>query len=128
MSPRAIVCVCLALAGVLILVAGAWARSGAFPGSRFWMNPDVEDWQAERFVILGAPIGGIGLGCVAAIGAPIASPVLLILGVAGLVALAPAALYFVLAPIPLARWMFPRWARELREQRKRRYDMLFGRR
>lgn len=124
MSPRALVCFALALLGILILAAWLWALSGRLPGSRFWLNRYVEDWQTERFVILGAPLGGFGLLCVAAIAAPVGTPVLAVLGVAGLVVLSPVLVYFVLAPIPIARFLFPRWARDVRDARQALLDSL----
>ena len=129
MSERLLVSLSLALIGLLLLGVGAGGggRGGPRGGRRGppavlrgWMNPLSENWMAERVVLLGLPTVGALLVCVALAAAPHQWTVLRLLAIAGMVVLAVPALYFLIAPLPLPGFLYPGWARRLRDGREAR--------
>lgn len=120
MSERLLVSLSLALIGLLLLGVALWLRTGRPAVLRGWMNPLSENWMAERVVLLGLPTVGALLVCVALAAAPHQWTVLRLLAIAGMVVLAVPALYFLIAPLPLPGFLYPGWARRLRDGREAR--------
>lgn len=120
MSERLLVSLSLALIGLLLLGVALWLRTGGPAVLRGWMNPLSENWMAERVVLLGLPTVGALLVCVALAAAPHQWTVLRLLAIAGMVVLAVPALYFLIAPLPLPGFLYPGWARRLRDGREAR--------
>ena len=106
------------LVGLLMIGLGLWLRAGRPAAMRRWMNPLSENWMEERVVLLGMPTVGALLVCLAAVAAPHQWTVLRLLAIAGMVVLAVPALYFLIAPLPLPGFLYPGWARRLREGRE----------
>ncbi|MEO2098611.1 MAG: hypothetical protein ABGX90_15875 [Brachybacterium sp.] len=106
------------LVGLLMIGLGLWLRAGRPAAMRLWMNPLSENWMAERVVLLGMPTVGALLVCLAAVAAPHQWTMLRLLAIAGMVVLAVPALYFLIAPLPLPGFLYPGWARRLRDGRE----------
>ncbi|MEJ6542363.1 hypothetical protein PQI65_04015 [Brachybacterium paraconglomeratum] len=120
MTERLLVSLSLALIGLLLLGVALWLRTGRPAVLRGWMNPLSENWMAERVVLLGLPTVGALLVCVALVAAPHQWTALRLLAIAGMVVLAVPALYFLIAPLPLPGFLYPGWARRLRDGREAR--------
>ena len=120
MSERLLVSLSLALIGLLLLGVARGLRTGRPTVRRGWVNPQSEKWMAERVVLLGLPTVGALLVCVALAAAPHQWTVLRLLAIAGMVVLAVPALYFLIAPLPLPGFLYPGWARRLRDGREAR--------
>lgn len=106
------------LVGLLMIGLGFWLRAGRPAAMRLWMNPLSENWMAERVVLLGMPTVGALLVCLAVVAAPHQWTVLRLLAIVGMVVLAVPALYFLIAPLPLPGFLYPGWARRLRDGRE----------
>jgi len=116
-------------AGLVILAVVVWARRGRSYRARSWMYTPLGDMRTERIAILGGPICGLGLLACGAIALPpqafgltfIGREVTAITTAAGMAMfglLALPLLYWVLIFIPLPDALYPRWAREVREDRR----------
>jgi hypothetical protein len=109
----------LGVLGVALLVFTLWARLGLTPRARRWMSDGVvENWRAERFVVLGAPALGVVLLAVAVLATPFSlAAVRVVAEVLLLLALVPL-LWTVLAVIPMPGFLYPAWARRIRTARR----------
>lgn len=105
------------LVGLLMIGLGLWLRAGRPAAMDRWMDPLSENWMAERVVLLGMPTVGALLVCLAAVAAPHQWTMLRLLAIAGMVVLAVPALYFLIVPLPLPGFLYPGWARRLRDGR-----------
>ena len=109
----------VAAVGLALLGGTIWARRGRSKAARFWMPLNLRgDWMLERCVLLGAPTFGLimlSIALMAALDSPTATA---IGGFLIIVLLALPGLYFILAFLPLPRWPYPRWAREILTWRK----------
>ncbi|OFT55670.1 hypothetical protein HMPREF3159_09840 [Brachybacterium sp. HMSC06H03] len=106
------------LVGLLMIGLGLWLRAGRPEAMHRWMNPLSENWMAERVVLLGMPSVGALLVCLAVVAAPHQWTVLRLLAIAGMVVPAVPALYVLIAPLPLPGFLYPGWARRLRDGRE----------
>lgn len=111
----------LGLLGILLLAYSAWARRGRSAAARRWMGDGFGSRTVdERMTVLGAPLLGAMCLCVALGVLPTVGEHLM------LVAFPLAALLFLpflvvlMLFIPLPDFIYPRWARPLREANRRR--------
>lgn len=120
-SSAAVAALVLTLCAAGIAGFDAWARLGFSPAARFWMSDGaVENWRAERFVVLGAPAIAVVLLAAAVLAAPVDSAgVRVVAGGVLLLALVPL-LWTVLAVIPVPGFLYPAWARRIRTTRRSR--------
>ena len=132
MSEREVGTLVLLAAGLAVLGATAWARRGGSYRARSWMYnppPPSHSLHDERVVIFGGPTSGFGLLAFGGILLPPESfGGLVPEEVAGLASLAGVALLPLLL-VPLAWWVlgfiripdafYPRWAREVLDDRRR---------
>lgn len=121
----------LLLAGALVfLLPTVWARRGRSYRARSWMYTPAGSLRTERMVIFGGPTCGLGLLALAAIALPphafglalLGSEVAAAAAAAGfvlLILLVLPLLYWVLLFIPMPDFLYPRWAREVREDRRK---------
>lgn len=133
MSEREVGSLALLAAGLVILACTVWARRGGSYRARSWMytaGPPTHSIHNERMVIFGGPTCGLGLVAWGLIALPRHAFGLELVGtdataattLAGAILLALLAvplLYWILAFIPIADALYPRWAREVREDRRR---------
>jgi len=127
-SDRLLVSLAVGVAGLLLLALALWLRAGRPLAVRRWMNPLTEDWMAERVVLLGLPTAGALLVCAAVLGGFPGNDVLRLSAVLAMALLAVPALCFLIAPLPLPSFLYPAWARALRDGREgRREAFLSGR-
>lgn len=119
MIHRELATIILGVLGLTLLVFTLWARLGLSPAARFWMSDGaVENWRAERFVVLGAPAIAVVLLAAAVLAAPVDSAgVRVVAGGVLLLALVPL-LWTVLAVIPIPGFLYPAWARRIRTSRR----------
>src|SRR5699024_8621120 len=117
-------------AGLVILALVVWARRGRSHRAGSWMSTAPGDMRTERMVILGGPVCGLGLLACGAIALPPPAFALTLIGrevtaittAAGMAMfglLALPLLYWVLIFIPLPDALYPRWARDVREDRRK---------
>ncbi|HJF49601.1 MAG: hypothetical protein LOY01_13995 [Brachybacterium paraconglomeratum] len=114
------------LAGLLMIALSLWFRVGRPVLMSRWMDPWSEDWQAERSVLLGLPTAGAMLLCVAAVGAIPEWNALRLLVVGAMGLLVVPMLYCLIAPLPLPGFLYPAWARALRDTREERMEALLS--
>lgn len=130
MAQREVGTVVFVLAGLAILALVLWARRGRSYRARSWMYTPLGEDRTERMVLLGGPVCGLGLLAFGAITLPprafgwafVSTEVLAVTTAAGIALLALLVLpllYWVLIFIPLPDVLYPRWAREVREDRRR---------
>ena len=104
----------VAAVGLALLGGTIWARRGRSKAARFWMPLNLRgDWMLERCVLLGAPTFGLimlSIALMAALDSPTATA---IGGFLIIILLALPGVYFILAFLPVPRWLYPRWAREV---------------
>ena len=120
MSERLLVSLSLALVGLVFLGVALWLRTGRPTALRGWMNPLAENWMAERVVLLGLPTVGALLVCVAVVAAPHQWTALRLLAIGAMVLLIVPAVYFLIALLPLPGFLYPAWARRVRDGREAR--------
>lgn len=104
----------MVVAALVLLGVTVWAWRGRSRAARFWMPETLTgSWQLERCVLLGAPTCALMLLDVVVmlvVDTPAATAVsgmiLLLLCLPGL--------YFLLAFPPVPRWLYPRWAKEIK--------------
>ena len=133
MSEREVGSLVLLAAGLVILVFTVWARRGGSYRARSWMyapGSPTHSIHNERIVIFGGPTCGFGLVALGAIALPqhafglefVDTDVVAATTVTGAILLGLLVvplLYWMLAFIPIADALYPRWAREVREDRRR---------
>lgn len=132
MSEREVGTLVLLAAGLAIVGATAWARRGGSFRARRWMYrppPPSYAIHDERVVIFGGPTCGFGLLAFSAIALPphgfgglVSAEVAGLGSLAALVVLAVLAvplLWWVLPFIPIPDAFYPRWAREVLDDRRR---------
>lgn len=130
MSEREVGTLVFLAAGLLILAPVVWARRGGSYRARSWMYTPLGQMRTERMVILGGPVCGLGLLAFAALALPpqafgwafVSTEVLAFITAAGIGLLALLVLpllYWLLIFIPLPDFLYPPWAREVREDRRR---------
>lgn len=120
MSERLLVSLSVALVGLVLLGVALWLRTGRPTALRGWMNPLAENWMAERVVLLGLPTVGALLVCVAVAAAPHQWTALRLLAIGAMVLLIVPAVYFLIALLPLPGFLYPGWARRVRDGREAR--------
>ena len=117
---RLLVAAGLTLVGVCCLAYAAWTRRGGSERARAWMGSEFGGLvRDERWAVLGGPSFGVLCLCCAAMLLPgIGLPLAL---VAAPVAVLAFALMFLsqMYFIPLPDFVYPRWARPLRERNHR---------
>lgn len=111
----------LGLLGILLLAYSVWARRGRSAAARRWMGDGLGSRTVdERMTVLGAPLLGAMCLCIALGVLPTVGEYLM------LVAFPLAAILFLpflvvlMLFIPLPDFVYPRWARPLREDNRRR--------
>ena len=133
MSEREVGSLVLLAAGLVILAFTVWARRGGSYRARRWMytpGPPTHSRHDERIVIFGGPTCGFGLVAMGLIALPqhafglefVDTHVIAAATLAGAVLLGLLVvplLYWILAFIPIADALYPRWARDVREDRRR---------
>lgn len=96
--------------GVLtyIVRAGIW---------RSWMDPWHQDWRMERLLLLHVPLIGLTGVAFMLMAFPADVPALRLVGGILFVLLVPPWIYCVfLLFLPLPRWLYPKWAREIHDR------------
>lgn len=109
-----------AVIGVLFLAYAGWARAGRTPRARAWMGNEFGGFDTdERMAVLGAPC--IGVLCLS-----FSASILPVVGLYLLIVAAPVALlaflgmiWAAMLDIPLPAFLYPAWARPLRERNLR---------
>ncbi|UFU05031.1 hypothetical protein [Ruania halotolerans] len=129
MSERELMSLVILVLGLSFVIVTAWARRGRSYRSRSWMYTPLGAMWTERMVILGAPTCGCGLLALSAMTLPphafglelLTPDVLAVTTIVALVALGVLAfplLYWVLVFIPVPDAFYPRWARQVRRDRR----------
>lgn len=120
MSEQTIAFLASSAYAVLMAIATALSRAGIWSS---WMDPDSADYVDERMVLMFLPLSGIcGLG-VALMTVPIENPAHHLLEAIGAVLFCVA--LFLIMPVtvfrhrPAPRWVYPKWARDMRERYNR---------
>ncbi|SED91546.1 hypothetical protein SAMN04488554_1050 [Ruania alba] len=119
---------CLTL-GLCFVGGTVWARRGRSFRARSWMYTPAGPMRTERMVILGAPTCGFGLLALSAVALPPGAfgiefltphvlSVVMVMAIMLLGLLALPLLYWVLVFIPIPDVCYPRWAREVRRDRR----------
>ena len=104
----------MVVAASVLLGVAVWAWRGRSRAARFWMPETLTgSWQLERCVLLGAPTVALMLLDVVVM-LVVDTPAATVVGGTVLLLLCLPGLYFLLAFLPVPRWLYPQWAKEIR--------------
>lgn len=114
MSEDLIAPLIVGVAALLLLGLTVWAWRGRSPAARFWMpETPMGSWMLERCVLLGAPTFALMM-LDTAVMVGLDRPEAKAVGGAVFLILCLPGLYFVLAFLPVPRFLYPRWAKEIK--------------
>src|SRR5690625_118168 len=110
-----------AVIGLAFLAYGAWARHGGSPGARRWMGNEFGNEPFnERMTVLGGPLFGLICLCFALGVLPVIGRYLMLVTFPLGALLLLVMLWTLVVFLPLPDLVYPRWARPLREESRRR--------
>ncbi|AOS61045.1 hypothetical protein [Actinoalloteichus hymeniacidonis] len=110
----------LTVVALLLLLYTGWARRGRSAAAREWMGNDFGSrTQDERMTVLGAPLLAVMCLCIALGILPTVGRYLMLVTfpIAALLFL-PFLVVVLLPFVPLPNFVYPRWARPLRERNR----------
>lgn len=117
---RLLICSISGVIGLMLLAYTVWARIGASPAARSWMGNEFGSFtREERMAVLGAPALGVICLCVCAGTAPMLGRYLAWVAVPVTVLAFIPLLWAMLTFIPIPAFLYPGWARPLKERNKR---------
>lgn len=130
MSQREVGTLVFLAAGAIILAFWVWALRGGSYNARRWMYTPLGSERTERMILFGLPVCGFGLLAFSAIALPerafgldvVSMEVVAVASIAGVVLLAALVVplvYWTMRFIPMPDLLYPRWAREVRDDRRR---------
>ena len=110
-----------AVIGLAFLAYGTWARRGRSPAARRWMGNEFGNEPLnERMTVLGGPVFGLICLCFSLGVLPVVGQhLMLITFPLGAILFLPM-LWALMVFIPLPALVYPRWARPVREENRRR--------
>lgn len=119
-TTRLLVSAGFTIVGILLLAYAIWARHGGSSTARAWMGNEFGSRTFdERMTVLGAPVLGLICLCIAAGVLPVVGKYLMWVTFPVAVLLFVPFFWALMLFLPLPDFIYPRWARPLRERNRR---------